>query len=97
MHLLDSNPSTPKFHWLLFVQDSESRQGTKFHATDSRGYWEFEHVKFSHIESASVAVAAVVGTVGDRDIAKLTAILNAIPLELPAADKEKEPKFSCRV
>ncbi|KAJ3902118.1 hypothetical protein F5879DRAFT_904767 [Lentinula edodes] len=97
----------PAFHWFLFVANPRSIQGegTKLHVTDSKnGVWEFEVVTNFTINSSSEAIttALIIGEIPEGKLKDVTGLFDIcehqIKLnEVPAADKGKEPKFTCRV
>ncbi|KAF9479642.1 hypothetical protein BDN70DRAFT_878604 [Pholiota conissans] len=82
-----------------FESTAIPREGTKFHAVNDygRGAWHFDCIKVNLIDSMSVAAAAVIGSITDRDVDRFRRVLAEIPMTVPDIDEEKEPKFSCRV
>ncbi|EPQ51486.1 hypothetical protein GLOTRDRAFT_25945, partial [Gloeophyllum trabeum ATCC 11539] len=96
-----------RYHWLLFVADPESERGagTKIHVTDRplatrpEDLWHFEHQPYTINSSQSVCAAAVIGKLpAGKTVSDLISIVDTIPLnEVPAAEKPKETKFSCRL
>ncbi|OJT08851.1 hypothetical protein TRAPUB_202 [Trametes pubescens] len=106
LNLLRTNPVA--FHWLLFIPNPGATravvtEGMKLHAVDNgqKGTareWSYDFASFTLATSASVAVAMVLGKLpSGKTVQDLDALLQKIPMTVPAADTARESEFTCRV
>ncbi|KAK0468261.1 uncharacterized protein EV420DRAFT_1503546 [Desarmillaria tabescens] len=95
----------PCFHWAIFVGDpscSTPCSGIKFHAItvgqQTETGWSYDKTGF-RIDTVDfgVVVAVVIGNLKGKSVDDIDNVLKNIPMQVPAIDVEKEPRFSCRV
>lgn len=103
LDLIDTTP--PRFHWFFYVANpadgQESPIGTKLHAIGDPSTatgWSYDRISLDLLNSTAVATAAVVGKLrSNTTIDDLDRLLSPIPMEVPEVDRDREPRFTCRV
>ena len=98
------------FHWHLFVPYESQvasliQKGCKLHATEDYGtgakVWQFDSREFTLATSTSITTAAVIGRLPAQPghaLSDLITLLSGIKIDVvPNVDKDREPRFSCRV
>ncbi|KAH8116605.1 hypothetical protein DFH11DRAFT_1221789 [Phellopilus nigrolimitatus] len=95
---LPTNSVPPRFHWIFYVAQPSGVGGTKMHAIQAFGEYEFAAVDYTLETSQSITHAAVIGHLQHHTLGQLRALLEQIPLNaVPPADVGIEPRFGCRV
>ncbi|KAH0582213.1 hypothetical protein H2248_011861 [Termitomyces sp. 'cryptogamus'] len=88
------------FHWAICIPLDDSK-AAKYHVRQSHLHWWFEDpvpehdILVSQTLSAAIKIGSLNPDVVSRDI--LRDILMPIPIAVPDVDKDREPRFTCRV